>query len=155
MTNTQDAIAAFLAKGGRVAKIDANATCGMTDRQWHRASRDDVVTVVLGKAYLPSHACAVVISNCLSAVSDRHRQLYLKIKGIVAEFNADPEPEIERYDARLRYCIGDMLSAIEDAYSATIYDGAKGNLVMTNELWNALRAASKALNFFWRPSRKG
>ena len=140
-TSTQDAIAAFLAKGGAIAKVDATASCGMTDRQWHRAQRDDVVTVVVGTAYLPSHAFAVVIANCLYQLSDRNH--YAKARNVIAEFNADPMPEIERYDMRLRWAIADMLAAIEDVYTAAVYD--KTPKVMSNDLWDALRAAYKAM----------
>lgn len=141
MTNTQDAVAAFLAKGGAIAKVDATASCGMTDRQWHRAQRDDVVTVILGKAYLPSHAFAVLVANCLYQVSDRNH--YAKARNVIAEFNADPMPEIGRYDMRLRWAIADMLAAIEDVYDATRYD--KTPKVMSNDLFHALRAAYKAM----------
>lgn len=47
MTNSADAIAAFLAKGGKVAKVAPNATCGMTAGQWYKAARDPVVSVVI------------------------------------------------------------------------------------------------------------
>lgn len=40
MTNSADAIAAFLTKGGKVRKVSTSATCGMTARQWHKAARD-------------------------------------------------------------------------------------------------------------------
>lgn len=41
MTNTtQDAIAAFLAKGGKVTKAAEGAGLGLTNRQWYAASRD-------------------------------------------------------------------------------------------------------------------
>lgn len=39
--DTQDAIAAFLAKGGKVQKVATGASNGMTDRQWYKAVRDD------------------------------------------------------------------------------------------------------------------
>lgn len=147
-TSTQDAIAAFLAKGGAIKKVDATATCGMTERQWHRVQRDDVVTVVLGKAYLPSHGFAVIVANCLWQISDRNRQLYLKVKGLIADFNADAEPEVEQYEKRLRYYIADMLAAIENLYAETIYDDVP--MQMSNELWDTLCAASNALNMAWR-----
>jgi hypothetical protein len=40
-----DAIAAFLAKGGKVSKVAAGASNGMTARDWHKAARDDDRTV--------------------------------------------------------------------------------------------------------------
>lgn len=47
MTNSQDAIAAFLAKGGKVAKVVEGASNGMTAGQWHRAARDVEVSRVV------------------------------------------------------------------------------------------------------------
>ena len=41
-TSTQDAIAAFLAKGGAIAKIDATVSSGITDRQFYLASKGDI-----------------------------------------------------------------------------------------------------------------
>lgn len=46
MTNTQDAITAFLAKGGAIAKVDATART-MTDKQFHVAARDAEPTPVV------------------------------------------------------------------------------------------------------------
>lgn len=40
MTDTQGAIAAFLAKGGKVTKAAVGEGNGMTHRQWYRAARD-------------------------------------------------------------------------------------------------------------------
>lgn len=39
-TTTQDAIAAFLAKGGAIRKVEAGASNGMTNRDWYLAARD-------------------------------------------------------------------------------------------------------------------
>lgn len=47
MTDTQDAIAAFLAKGGKVAKVAEGATCGLTDRDFYKLARDPVVKRVV------------------------------------------------------------------------------------------------------------
>jgi hypothetical protein len=42
MTNTNDAIAAFLAKGGKVRKLDASASSGISDREFFLASRGEI-----------------------------------------------------------------------------------------------------------------
>ena len=42
MTTTQDAIAAFLAKGGSVRKIATGEGAGVTDRQWYAASQGNL-----------------------------------------------------------------------------------------------------------------
>jgi hypothetical protein len=43
MSNSSaDAIAAFLAKGGKVTKLDPDASNGVTDRQWYAASKGDI-----------------------------------------------------------------------------------------------------------------
>lgn len=47
MTNSQDAIAAFLAKGGKVTKAAEGAGIGLTNRQWYMASRDATPVTVL------------------------------------------------------------------------------------------------------------
>ena len=47
MTNTQNAIAAFLAKGGNVRKVSANATNGMSNRDWYKAARDETVSRIV------------------------------------------------------------------------------------------------------------
>ena len=47
MTDTQDAIAAFLAKGGKVTKAAEGEGLGLTNRQWYRAARDPVITRVI------------------------------------------------------------------------------------------------------------
>ena len=44
MTDTQEAIAAFLAKGGTVNKVSPDASAGMTARDWHKAVRDPVIS---------------------------------------------------------------------------------------------------------------
>ena len=46
--NTSDLVAAFLAKGGKVAKVASDATNGMTSRDWHRAARDVPAAKVIG-----------------------------------------------------------------------------------------------------------
>jgi hypothetical protein len=40
-TNTNDLIAAFLAKGGKVTTVAEGQGLGLTDRQWYRASTDN------------------------------------------------------------------------------------------------------------------
>ena len=47
MTNSQDAIAAFLAKGGKVTKAPEGAGIGLTNRQWYMASRDETPVRVI------------------------------------------------------------------------------------------------------------
>ena len=47
MTNSQDAIAAFLAKGGKVTKAREGAGLGLTNRAWFKASRDQEVSRVV------------------------------------------------------------------------------------------------------------
>lgn len=37
--NTQDAIAAFLAKGGNIRKVSQDETAGLTASDWHKAIR--------------------------------------------------------------------------------------------------------------------
>ncbi len=39
-TNTDDLIAAFLAKGNKVTKVAEGQGLGLTDRQWYRKSTD-------------------------------------------------------------------------------------------------------------------
>lgn len=39
-TNTNDLIAAFLAKGGKVTKAAEGAGLGLTDRQWYNKTTD-------------------------------------------------------------------------------------------------------------------
>jgi hypothetical protein len=39
-TNTNDLIAAFLAKGGKVQTVAEGAGMGLTDRQWYRKGTD-------------------------------------------------------------------------------------------------------------------
>ena len=45
MTTSQDAIAAFLAKGGKVIKAAEGEGRGLTNRQWYLASRDSMPVV--------------------------------------------------------------------------------------------------------------
>ena len=47
MTNSQDAIAAFLAKGGKVTKAHEGAGLGLTNRAWFKATRDQEVSRVV------------------------------------------------------------------------------------------------------------
>lgn len=45
MTDTNDAVAAFLARGGKIAKVEAGASNGMTARDWYKAARDPVKVI--------------------------------------------------------------------------------------------------------------
>lgn len=42
MTDTNEAIAAFLAKGGKINRVDADATSGISDRDFYYAARGKV-----------------------------------------------------------------------------------------------------------------
>lgn len=44
MSNSADLVAAFLAKGGKVSKVETGATSGITSRDFYEASKGNVTS---------------------------------------------------------------------------------------------------------------
>ena len=141
--STQDAIAAFLAKGGAIKKVDATASCGMTDRQWHRASRDVETVTVIGRAYLPSNAMALFLANYAKELDSDRNFLYmfkLNYKALMSEFSKDAEPNIQKYDLALQRAMQSLLRDIgswaTQPYSDVTMENATYHLI--NRLYAAV-----------------
>lgn len=135
-TSTQDAIAAFLANGGAVKKVSTDATCGMTDRQWHRASRDVETVTVIGKAYLPSNAMALLLANYAKNLNSDRNFFYtfkLTYKALMSEFGKDAEPNVQKYDFALQRA---MQSLLRDIGSWAMHP--MSNVTMDNETYRLI-----------------
>jgi hypothetical protein len=73
MTATNDAIAAFLAKGGKVRKVSAGASNGMTAGQWQRAIRDPEPEVkVIGSVEYPGASYVATLKTLVEGIEWQH-----------------------------------------------------------------------------------
>lgn len=120
MTSTDAAIAAFLANGGKVSKVDAGATCGMTARDFRNAARDPKpVEVVQETVYIPEQGMVALLSNLLrnKGMFRIERNLVKGFSTIDAEFRRDDEPFMATYQGKTRRLIRETLMAVVQGFS--------------------------------------
>lgn len=121
-TASQDAIAAFLAKGGKVAKIAAGATCGMTARDFRNAARDKKpIEVVQETVYIPEQGMVVLLSNFLrnKGMFRIERNLINRFDAIDAEFRAMHNPTMGTFSGATRRLIREILLSIVEGFTFT------------------------------------
>ena len=121
MTDTDKAIAAFLAKGGKVNKAAEGEGAPLSVKQWHGVTRDANAVKVLGKAYMPHIGLMVCASNLLAGLAFGKGAHYSfrclakanrDYRALQSRFGKDCDPDMFYYAAKIDLITQDILTDI-------------------------------------------
>lgn len=133
MTNTQDAIAAFLAKGGAIAKVDITART-MTDKQFHVAARDAEPTpLVIEKIESETAKAWDMLKSLLAAVdfNTQHSAHNAWTRRALAARCTVIDAKVSEHEKALKALTGtlEQYMRADSGYRADILERAKADII--------------------------